>query len=247
MYNIAAITLLPLSVTVVGAVFAIVLLNRYFGGKRRTHELVWGIAFLMFAIAAGCQVYADVAGGWTALSARLFYLFGAILNVGFLGVGTVYLLFSKRVANILLAIMLIFSVVAAVVVFTAPVDTAALQVEPGYKAVATSAVRIMAGISNGIGSVLVIGGALWSGIVFWRKRIMKHRMIGVFLIAAGTLIVATGGTLLGLTGLNNPEYHYLAMFFGVIVMFVGYLESIRVTQPQSQVPERAAVTGTTAR
>jgi len=32
----------------------------------------------------------------------------------------------------------------------------------------------------------------------------------------------------------------------VIIMFVGYLESIRVTQPQSQISERAAVTGTTA-
>jgi hypothetical protein len=244
MYNFAAITLLPLSVTIIGAAFAIVLLNRYFGGRRRTHELVWGIAFSMFAIAAASQVYADVVGGWTALSARLFYLFGAILNVGFLGVGTVYLLFSKRVANISLAIMLAFSVLAAVVVFTAPVDQAALHIEPGYKAVATSAVRILAGVSSGIGSILVIGGALWSGIVFWRKRIMKHRMIGVFLIAAGTLIVASGGTLLGLTGLNNPEYHYIAMFVGVIVMFVGYLESIRVVAPQPQLAEqRVTVTG----
>lgn len=247
MYNFAAMTLLPLSVAVVGAIFSIVLLNRYFSGRRRTHELVWGIAFAMFAIAAGCQVYADLNGGWTALSARLFYLFGAILNVGFLGVGTVYLLFSKRVANIALGIMLVFSVVAAIVVFTATVDPSALRIEPGYKAVATSPVRIMAAISNAIGSILVIGGALWSGVVFWRKRIMKHRMIGVFLIAAGTLIVATGGTLLGLTGLNNPEWHYLAMLVGVIVMFIGYLESIRVTQPQSAISDRAAVTSTTAR
>jgi len=247
MYNFAAITLLPLSVTVVGAIFSIVLLNRYFSGRRRTHELVWGIAFAMFAIAAGCQVYADLNGGWTVLSARLFYLFGAILNVGFLGVGTVYLLFSKRVANIALAVMLVFSAVAAIVVFTAPVNEALLQTEQGYAAVVTPAMRIMAGISNGIGTILLVGGALWSGIVFWRKRIMKHRMIGVFLIAGGALIVASAGTIVGLFGLKNFEYHSIGILIGVIIMFVGYLESIRVTQPQAQVSERAAVTSTTAR
>ena len=81
------ITLLPLSVTVVGAVFAIVLLNRYFGGRRRPHELVWGISFSLFAIAAACQVYSDIAGSWSVFSAQVYYLLGGILVVGLLGVG----------------------------------------------------------------------------------------------------------------------------------------------------------------
>jgi hypothetical protein len=236
-----ALTLLPLSVTVAGAIFAGVLFSRYFGAKRRPHELIWAIAFSLFAIGAACQVYADLAHGWTDLSARLFYLAGGILNVGFLGVGTVYLMYSRRVANSALALMLLFTLVAAAVVFTVPVEAAALHQEPGYKAVVatSSAPRILAAISNSVGTILVVGGALWSGFVFLRKRIMRQRMIGVFLIAAGTFIVAVGGTILGLTGLTNPEYHYIGMLVGVIVMFVGYLKSIQVSMPQPHIAEPA--------
>lgn len=247
-----ALTLLPLSVTVVGAVFAIVLLNRYFGGKRRPHELVWGVSFLLFVIASACQVYADIAGHWTDLTAQLYYLTGAILTVGFLGIGTVYLLYSRRVATIALGIMLAFTAVAIAVVFTAPVDQATLAMDNGYSAVVkTSALpRIMAALSNSIGTILVAGGALWSAYVFWRKRIMKERMIGVLLIGLGVIVVGIGGSILGLTGLTNPEYHYVGMLVGVIVMFIGYLQSIRVTMPRpitDKVPERAAVTADTTR
>lgn len=257
MTNFPIVTLLPLSVSVVGAIFSAVLFNRYFGGKRRTHELIWAVAFLMFAIAAGSEAYADIAGGWNSVTARLFYLFGGILNVGFLGIGTAYLLFSRRVANIALAIMVVFSIVAAIVVFAVPLDAAnqatqeILRKDNGYTAVvATSNLpRILASISNIIGSILLIGGAVWSGFVFRNKPAMRHRMIGVFLIAAGALVVASGGTLLGLTGLKEFVYHSSGILVGVIIMFVGYLESIRSPMPYAQVaPEqRAAATGTGVR
>ncbi len=250
MISFAPATLLPLSVTIVGATFSIVLFNRYFGGKRRPHELIWAIAFLMFAIAACSEVYADVSGGWTTLTAQLFYLFGAILNVGFLGIGTVYLLFSRRAANISLSIMILFSVIAAVVVFTVPVDQTILHKDTGYTAVVASSnlPRIMAGLSNAIGSILLIGGAIWSGVAFRNKPTMRHRMIGVFLIAAGALVVASGGTILGLTGLREFVYHSSGILVGVIIMFVGYLESIRSPMTQSQLSEqRAPATGSSIR
>jgi hypothetical protein len=237
-----AITLLPLSVTILGAVFALVLLNRYFGGRRRPHELVWGVSFSLFAIASACQVYADLAGRWTVLTAQLYYLTGAILTVGLLGVGTIYLLFSRRVANIALIVMLLFSALATVVVFSVPVDHALLSQDSGYQAVVSidRFPRYLAAVSNSLGTVLVAGGALWSAFVFWRKRIMKERMVGVLLIALGVTITAVGGSILGLTGLTNPEYHYVGMLVGVVVMFVGYLQSIRVSLPKPQVVEKVA-------
>src|SRR5690349_4349235 len=104
---IPVLTILPLSATIIAGAFAIVLLNRYFASRRRPHELMWGIAFLLFAIGAGCQVFADIGNGWTPTLARLYYLTGAILNVGFLGVGTLFLLFKGRVAQIGFAVMLL--------------------------------------------------------------------------------------------------------------------------------------------
>lgn len=225
------LTILPLSVMIIGAAFSIVLFNHYFTTRRRPHELIWGIAFLLFAVGAACQVYADFSGTWTGLSARLYYLTGAILNVGFLGLGTVYLIFPRRVANISLALMILLAAVSLFVIFTVPVDTTQLRAEAGWKAVAaiSTAPRWLAAVINSLGTLLVVGGALWSGFVFWRKRIMKNRMIGVFLLAAGTFIVALGGSITGITGLRNYDYLYLSMAIGVIVMFVGYLQTIRPT------------------
>jgi hypothetical protein len=243
MNTISALTFLPLSVTIVGAAFAAVLLNRYVNGKRRPHELVWGIAFLMFAIAAGSQVYADAMGGWTPLTARLFYLFGAILNVGFLGLGTIYLLFSRRVANIALVVTLVLTAYAIYATFAAPLTMSALSntQEVDWKLLFSVdiAPRILAGVFSGVGSIIVIAGALWSAYVFWRKRIMKERMIGLILLAVGTFTVAFGGTVKGL--LHNDDYLYPTMALGVILMFLGYLQTIRVPATQAKkVAERAS-------
>src|SRR5215218_7910977 len=112
MTTISPLTILPLSVTIIGAAFAIVILNHYFGTRRRPHELMWGIAFVLFAVGSATQVLADLGSGWTPLLARSYYLTGAILNVAFLGLGTVYLLFSKRVANVALVVTLALTIVA---------------------------------------------------------------------------------------------------------------------------------------
>src|SRR5437016_11145430 len=118
MAALSPLTILPLSVTIIGAAFAIVILNHYFGTRRRPHELAWGIAFILFAIAAATQVFADAGGGWTPMLARVYYLTGAILNVAVLGLGTAYLLFPRRVANIALVLTLLFAALSIYVLFT---------------------------------------------------------------------------------------------------------------------------------
>ena len=223
------LTFLPLSATILAGAFAIVLLNRYVSTRRRPHELMWGIAFILFAIGAACQVFADVNGAWSPVTAQLYYLTGAILNVAFLGLGTMYLVFPRRIANTGLLVVILLALVSAVLLFTGPVDQATLRQEAGWKAVTvlSTAPRWLAIISNTLGTILVVGGAVWSGVVFWRKRIMKSRMVGVFLLAGGTLFVALGGTITGATGLRNHDYLYITMVIGILTMFAGYLQTIR--------------------
>jgi hypothetical protein len=73
---------------------------------------------------------------------------------------------------------------------------------------------------NIYGTLTLVGGALYSAFLFWRKKILANRMFGNILIAAGALSPAMGGTFLrvGLTDLL-----YLSELIGVIVMFVGFL------------------------
>jgi hypothetical protein len=68
---------------------------------------------------------------------------------------------------------------------------------------------------------------------------MKERMIGLILLAVGTFTVAFGGTVKGL--LHNDDYLYPTMALGVILMFLGYLQTIRVPATQAKkVAERAS-------
>jgi hypothetical protein len=232
------LTIFPMTATVIAGAFAAILLNRYISSRRRPHELMWGIAFLLFAFAAGCQVYADVKGDWTPLLARIYYLTGAILNVGFLGLGTLYLVASRRVANVGLVVMLLITAFSAFLVFRAPIDMATLATEAGWKSVTEYSPwpRVLAVVVNSIGTVLVVGGALWSAWVFWRKRVMKGRMVGVLLLAVGTFLIALGGTITGVTGLKNHDYLYITMAAGSILMFVGYLQTIRPEASLAQAP-----------
>src|SRR5689334_24760602 len=150
MTGFTPLTILPLSVTIVGAAFAIVIFNHYFSTRRRPHELAWGVAFILFALAGATQVIADRKGSWTEGMARVYYLTGAILNVAFLGLATAYLLWSRRAATVTLVLVVVLTAVSVFVLFTVPVDSTKLADEAGWKAVASisTAPRWLAAISN---------------------------------------------------------------------------------------------------
>ena len=58
---------------------------------RAPHELAWTVALAMFALASAALAL-GTSTGWDNGTFRVFYLFGAILNVPWLALGTVYLL-----------------------------------------------------------------------------------------------------------------------------------------------------------
>ena len=88
---------LAATATLVATAFAAAVLERWLV-RRRPHELAWTISLLMFA-AASAALWLAEAGGWSGPTFRAFYLFGAILNVPWLALGTVYLLAGRRLAD----------------------------------------------------------------------------------------------------------------------------------------------------
>ena len=80
--------------------------------------------------------------------------------------------------------------------------------------------RILAAVGSGVGSLVLIGGALWSAWVFLRRRRNGRRALSNIVIAAGVLIVAAGGTaaFTGTSGILE-----LTNLIGVSVMFLGFL------------------------
>jgi hypothetical protein len=190
-------------------------------------KLAWIVAFALFSVAAGAEVVGSVAG-WTPLLVRVYYVAGAMLVVGFLGLGQLYLLFAGRLARIGPGVALFMVVVAVALISDAPIASDRLATD-GWHALERGPALIAVTVALNVGgTVIVVGGALYSAWQFWRRRIFRHRMIGCVLIALGTLAVASGGTL---TRFGQPEYLYIAMAIGVTVIFAGYLEARRREAP----------------
>jgi MFS family permease len=200
----------------VSAVFAAVMAARYLR-RRRAHQLAWAIGLAMFAAAAVAGALARM-GGATEAEYRVFYLFGAILNVAWLALGTLFLL-APRVARWAVWAVLALTVIAAIAVFTSPVDLSA-AVDTGRGFGESPLPRILAGIGSGVGSVILIGGALWSAWVFFRRRHEGRRALGNVIIAAGVLVAAAGGTA-AFTGASGVVEW--TNFAGVTLIFIGFL------------------------
>lgn len=203
--------------TVVSAIFAAVVFLQY-RRRRQPYQMVWAIGLAMFAIANAAGVAAQT-GQAHENEYRLFYLFGAILNVAWLAVGTLYVSARRAVADAGLVFVYFLSGIAAIVVFTSPVDlTAALDTGKGFDQAPLA--RALAGIGSGLGSVVLFGGAIRSAYVFLRYRHNGRRALANSVIAVGVAIVAIGGTAAftgasGFVGISN--------LLGISVMFAGFL------------------------
>lgn len=227
-------TIVPLLSSIVGFVSAGFVLAR-FARRRQLYLLLWGLGLIMYAIGGLCEALFG-ALGWSAIVFRLWYLFGAVLVAAWLGQGTVYLLIKKRVAHVLMLILLLASIYGAVRVFTAELDpnlmTESVQTgsELSGHAIVTPGVRVLTPFFNVYGTLTLVGGALWSAIVFFRKRILLHRTLGSVLIAVGAILPAFGGSF---SRMGIPNALYFGEFLGVVLIFLGYLRAVNPIEPQT--------------
>ena len=113
--------MLPLVTALVSGAFAVAVALQYLR-KRRPPQLAWAIGLSLFTLAAFMGFLAR-SGGATDVEYRLFYLFGAITNVAWLALGTIYIV-APRFGRAALAVVLGLSAVAIYAVFAAPVDIA---------------------------------------------------------------------------------------------------------------------------
>ncbi len=211
--------------------------------RPKPDKAAWFVAFALFAIAAGAEVVGATLG-WSAPLARIYYLAGAVLVVGYLALGELYLLAGARIARFAPGVAMLVTALAATVVMYAPVDALRLATD-GWRAIERGPVLVALAVAlNAGGTVVIVAGALWSAWRFTRLGIFRHRAIGCVLIALGTLSVAMGGSA---TRLGRPEYLYVAMAIGIALIFAGYLEARRPDAPKAApvVPDQHvdAVTG----
>ena len=85
---------LPAITSLIALVFAVALLDQW-RERRQTFQLVWAVGMLFYGIASGCEAL-GAAGGWNEMLYKTWYLTGATLTAGWLGLGTAFLLGRTR-------------------------------------------------------------------------------------------------------------------------------------------------------
>lgn len=230
--------LLPFVSTVIMAVFAFEIFRRYLR-RRAAYLLLWGIGITMFGIASFAEAYSAIA--WNPAVFRAWYLFGALLVAAWLGQGTAYLLARRPYAHASMAALAALSLVAAWGTLTLSLNPAAFSTGVGlgeqYKHILSEGawVRGLTPIFNIYGTIALVGGAIYSAWLFWRKKVLASRMWGNVLIALGVLVVASASTL---TRFGIEQYLYLGELVAATLMFAGFLVASR-RQPERQTQHAA--------
>jgi hypothetical protein len=208
----------PLIAGAVGGAFAAVVGRQYLS-RRKQYQAVWAVALAMFAAAALFEA-AGQAFGWSDGSYKGYYLFGGLLNVAWLGLGSLLLITSPRAGQIATFVMVLISVVGLLAVIAAHTDATLLKAQvPARGAIDVPAIFPL--ITNVGGSLLLIGGAAWSAWRAARAGAPRNRVAGLAVLAAGAFIVAAGHTFAQTRGVYVAQP--ISEALGIAAMFVGYL------------------------
>jgi hypothetical protein len=232
----------PLAAALVSLVFAALTAQSYFK-KKKPHQLAWTLALVMFAIAS-LSAAIGVANGWSPFWFRTYFLFGAIVNVPVLALGTIYLLWPKRLGHALALLVAALSVFSAGVVFSADLKLSVLRAADGRipraHAVLPNQPILLARYLSTIAFIVIVGGALWSA---WKLARTRNEYLGRIasanvLIAIGTFVVAAGSGAAGIPKLGRAGgvIFSVALLGGISLMFAGFLRTRLAVDPGSASP-----------
>lgn len=241
--------IVPFIAALVMFIFTAYVLQRYYR-RRKLYFLFWGLGLAMFGIAS--LAGALLAISWNRWVFFSWYLFGAILTAAWIGQGTVYLLVKKRSAHILTIVLITASVIAAIMLLRVMPDldeslfTTSVTISEQYGEIMPAIsdggyVRLSTPFFNVYGLITLVGGALYSSYLFWKKRVLPNRVIGNILIAVGALIIASFSTL---TRLGYGSFQYVGELLAALIMFSGFL--IAAGPSRSEVEEETRTSTITA-
>jgi len=221
--------------TSISFIFAAAVLNRY-RIKRTNHLLFWGIGLVFYGLGTLTEVILTFTFSEWAI--KLWYLSGAMLTAAWLGQGTVYLLVRKRVvARSLAVVLVILSLISLGLMIAAPITPEAVSYDVSQPASAQyKEILVRNGATIGLtillnvyGTIALVGGAIYSAYLFWRKKVLAKRMVGNILIAAGALMPAMAGSFVK-AGL--VDWLYVSELIGVILMYAGFLLAMAERTPE---------------
>jgi len=221
--------------TVVAMAFGISTHDRWLR-RRAPHDLAWTISLAIFSVGAAALWWAE-ARGWSIVSFRVFFLAGAVLNVPWLALGSVYLLAGRVWGDRIRWWLVGLSGAAFGVVLVSPADPVEVSGHdlPKGSEIFGVAPRVFAAVGSGLAATVILAGSVWSivrllrgrtpGLSGTRRQVVDPARLvgGNALIALGTIVLSASGTLAGRLG--EDRAFSVTLLVGVVILFAGFLVS----------------------
>ena len=220
------------------------MLARQYMERKKFHQILWTFAMLFYAITAFMEflMNPDILGP-SVIAFKVYYILAAPL-VGLLGAGVVYLLASKRKADIFLAIIGVLCVALLITGVITPLDEAVIveafegPLGEAFHAAVDAypmTVRRWAIITNIIGGFALILGALWS---FLKDRRRTYNL----LLFLGGVMPMIGGSALAF--FHEPSLFFLFELGGTVFLFLGFIYSDRFIKTREATLAKSKKRGT---
>jgi hypothetical protein len=188
----------PAATAVLGFIFTYLVFSQWLQ-RRKPHQLSWTVGLLFYAVAALMEAWSEYTGYWNPYVYRIYIVLAASL-VGFLGLGSYYLLARKRFGpDVYLGMNVGWILVFLLGSLTAQLklDSLVPGITVGGQALGESLSfpRYMSFFFNVPGSIFLLGGAIISVWRFAKKKEYAYRMWANVLIAVGTITIAGAGSM----------------------------------------------------
>jgi hypothetical protein len=183
----------------------------------RPHIAAYATGMAMFAVATWA-LFIGVTFGWTGTLYRTFFLFGAVLNILFLALGSMFLVVGPRAGHVMTIAIGAFAAISVTLTLTVPFQQQLPDGGIPHDVFATGfGPRLFAAIGGGLGATILIVLALVSVFRFWKTN--RRLVWGSLLIVAGTFAAAWGGTGLALGDAGGFAF---SLLLAVTFIWVGY-------------------------
>lgn len=215
---------IPIATTVLTIFFAPVVFRRWRERRPAPHLFWWSLGIAAYGLGTFTEGFTTLFG-WNEAIFRSWYIAGALLGGAPLAQGTVYLMFSRRTANIMAALVATAIVAGATVVLLSPIDYSLVEPHRLTGAVMEwRQARLFSPFINTYAAIFLIGGAAVSAWRYRKDPEARHRFIGNCFIAVGALLPGIGGTA---TRFGHTEVLYVMEFLGIILIWIGYRYNVR--------------------
>ena len=205
-------------VTTLFSIFYFIKLFAHWKDHKRSTYLLWWMIGVFFYGAGTVTESINTLYGYDPTNFKAWYIFGALLGGAPLAQGTVHLLMKKKAATILDVLLIATIVIASIMVIASPLKEGPHPKLTG-KILEWTYIRYITPFINIYAFLFLVGGAVYSAVLYARKGIHKKRMWGNILIALGGLLPGIGGSS---AKAGYIEVLYITEFLGLCLIYAGY-------------------------